>query len=75
MTGEATVVSEKVLTTEALGRMPETATLRQISEELTLLAALREAAAEADAGRVVSHAEVSRRAAGWTLKSSGSSAP
>ncbi len=75
MSGEAAVMSEKVLAAEALGRMPETATLRQISDELTLLAALREVGMEADAGRVVPHDEVVRRAATWTTNSSGQTAP
>ena len=60
MSGEPAVASEKELAADALRRMPESATLRQISEELALLAALRESEADAAAGRVVSHAEVRR---------------
>lgn len=75
MSASAAVVSEKQLATDALGRMPESATLRQISEELALLAALRESEADADAGRVTSHEDVVRRSASWTARSSGPTAP
>ena len=71
----AAVMSDKQVAADALGRMPESATLRQISEELALLAALRESEADADAGRVSTHDEVVRRSAAWTTKSSGATAP
>ena len=61
-------LSEKQLALDALLRMPESATLRQISEEMAILAAIRKAEAAADAGRVVPHEEVVRRSAAWTSK-------
>ena len=59
------LLTEKQVAEAALGRMPETATLREISDELALLAALRESEAHAAAGRVVGHDEVRRRSAEW----------
>lgn len=52
----------------ALDRLPATATLEQMSEELALLAALRRGSEAADAGRVVPHAEAERRSEAWTSK-------
>lgn len=75
MSGFVAVLSDKQVATDALGRMPESATLRQISDEFALLAALREAEADADAGRVTPHDEVVRRSAAWTTKSPGPTAP
>ncbi|WP_020470928.1 hypothetical protein [Zavarzinella formosa] len=68
MPSETPVLTEKQIATEALGLMPESASLRQISEELAILAAIREGEADAKAGRVVSHEEAMRRSAAWTLK-------
>jgi predicted transcriptional regulator len=56
------------LALEALLQMPESITLRQISEEIAILAAIRCGEAAADAGRVVSHEEVVRKSATWTSK-------
>jgi predicted transcriptional regulator len=61
-------VSEKHLAYRALERMPESATLEQISEELAILAAIRRGERAAEEGRVVSHEEVARRSASWTGK-------
>jgi predicted transcriptional regulator len=60
------VVSDKQLALEALRRMPEGASLQEISEELAILAAIRRGEAAADAGRFVSHEDVKRRSATWT---------
>lgn len=60
--------SDKQIAVEALGRMPETASLDEICEELAILAAIRRAEADAAAGRVVSHAEAVRRSAAWISK-------
>ena len=64
MSPEAPTLTDKQLASEALRQMPESVTLQQISEELAILAAIRQGAA--DAGRVVSHEEVLRRSAEWT---------
>jgi predicted transcriptional regulator len=68
MSPEAPTLTEKQLAWEALRQMPESATLQQISEEMAILAAIRRAEADADAGRVLSHDEVARRSAEWTTK-------
>jgi predicted transcriptional regulator len=68
MSTDAPPESDKQAAYEALRRMPESATLRQISEELAILAAIRQGEADADAGRVVSHEEVKRRSAAWTSR-------
>jgi predicted transcriptional regulator len=68
MSAEALVLSEKQLALEALQKMPESATLQEISEELAILAAIRRGEAAADAGRILSHEEVLRRSAAWTSK-------
>jgi predicted transcriptional regulator len=60
--------SEKQLAYRALERMPESATLEQMSEELALLAAIRRGEKAAEEGRVLSHEEVGRRSASWTGK-------
>lgn len=60
--------TDKQIAEEALGQMPEMASLQQISEELAILAAIREGQADIEAGRVVSHEEVKRRSALWTTK-------
>ena len=66
MTNVPTVPSQKQIALNALDRLPASATLEQMSEELALLAAIRRA--EADAGRVVPHDEVERKSASWTSK-------
>jgi predicted transcriptional regulator len=68
MSPETLAGSDKQIALDALRRMPESATLQQISEELAILAAIRRGEAAADAGRVVSHAEVKERSAAWTGK-------
>jgi len=60
--------TDKQLALDALDRLPSSATLDQMSEELALLAALRRAEEAADAGRVVSHDVVERRSASWITK-------
>ena len=64
----ATPTTDKQLARAALDRMPETATLEEMSEELAILAAIRQGEADIAAGRVVSHEEVIRRSAEWISK-------
>jgi len=66
MATEAPNLSDKQLALDALNRMPDSATLQQISEELAILAAIRRGEAEVDAGRVLSHEDVRQRSATWT---------
>ena len=68
MAVESVPHSEKQSAFEALRRMPETATLEEMSEELAILAALRQAEAAAATGQLIAHEEVVRRSATWTSK-------
>ena len=63
-----TPTTDKQLARAALDRMPETATLEEMSEELAILAAIQQGEADIAAGRVVSHEEVVRRSAEWISK-------
>lgn len=63
---EAPSVSAKQLVFETLRRLPDEATLEQISEEIAILVAIRRGQAAADAGQVISHEEVKRRSGTWT---------
>lgn len=60
--------TDKQIAVTALQRMPETVTLEEICEELATLAAIRRGEAAADAGRILTHAELKRRSAEWTGK-------
>ncbi len=64
----ATPTTDKQLVREALDRMPETATLEEVIEELAILAAIQQGEADIAAGRVVTHEEVVRRSAEWISK-------
>ena len=68
MSVETATSSAKAVALDALQRMPETATLEDICEELAILAAIRRGEADIAAGRVVSHEEVERRSAAWTSR-------
>jgi predicted transcriptional regulator len=68
MSAEAPYLTEKQLALEMLRKMPESATLQEISEEIAIVAAIRRGEADADAGRVLSHEDVERRSAAWTSK-------
>lgn len=61
-------MSGKQLVLDALQRMPESATLEEISEEIAILAAIRRAEEDIKAGRVFTHEEVKQRSAAWTTK-------
>ncbi|HKI36261.1 MAG TPA: hypothetical protein VKA46_30670 [Gemmataceae bacterium] len=55
---------------EMIQRLPDDCTLEDIHDTLSLFAAVREGIADIEAGRVIPHEEVKRRAAEW-LKSYG----
>jgi len=61
-------MSDKEVIIEAVRKLPETATIEDISEEVAILAAIRRGEEAANAGRVVSHEEVKKRFASWTSK-------
>lgn len=59
-------MTDKQIAVEMLTRLPETASLVQITEELQVMAAIREGRADAAAGRVRPHAEVKQLFSSWT---------
>ena len=65
MSVETAPFSEKSIALETLQRMPDSVTLEDICDELAILASIRRGEADGTAGRVVSHAEVKRKSAGW----------
>ena len=61
-------MSDKQAVLEAVGQMPDDATLPQINEELATLEAIRRGLSASDEGRVKSHEEVKRLIVEWTTK-------
>jgi predicted transcriptional regulator len=61
-------MSDKDIVIEAVRKLPESATLNEISEEIAILAAIKEGEKDADEGRIVSHEEVKKRFAAWSSK-------
>lgn len=61
-------MSDKEIVIETLSRLPESVSLSEIQEELRILAAIRKAQAEADAGNVVPHSEAVKMVEGWASK-------
>lgn len=59
-------MTDKQIATEALGRLPEAASLAEITEELQIVAAIRQGQADVAAGRVRPHEEVERLFTSWT---------
>ena len=57
-------VKEQVL--QAIQRLPDDASYRDVAEEIALLAALGEAEKDIEEGRLVSNAEMKRRIGQWT---------
>jgi predicted transcriptional regulator len=68
MSVELLVGTDKQIALSALQRMPESATLEEISEVLAILAAIRRGEGAADAGRTLTHEEVKQRSRSWTGK-------
>jgi predicted transcriptional regulator len=61
-------MSSKEMVIDAVRELPDEATLEEILEQVKILAALQRSAEDANAGRVVSHEEVKKRAASWSTK-------
>ena len=57
-------VKQQVL--QAIQRLPDDADFRDVTEEIALLAAVQEAEADIQAGRVVSNDEMKKRIDEWT---------
>jgi len=61
-------MSDKQAVIETVSRLPDSATLAEISEELATLQAVRRGVQAADEGRVKSHEEVKHLVVEWTSK-------
>ena len=61
-------MSDKEAVIEAIRKLPDTATMEEISEDVAILTSLHRAKQASEAGRVVSHEEVKDRLASWTTK-------
>ena len=59
-------MTDKQIAAEAVARLPETASLREIADELDVMIAIRQGQADAAAGRVRPHEEVKELFASWT---------
>ena len=71
-TGNFHVMTDKQAVIDALGRLPENASLDEITEELRIMAAIRRGRADVAAGRTKTHQEakelVESWASAWTSK-------
>jgi predicted transcriptional regulator len=61
-------MTEKESVIDAIQRLPDEAALEDIQEEIAILAGLRRAQADIDAGRYVTHETVKQRIAEWLTK-------
>jgi predicted transcriptional regulator len=61
-------MSAKEAVLEVLRQMPDTISLKEISEEIALLAAIQRGEEAADAGNVISHEELKQRFSSWIAK-------
>jgi predicted transcriptional regulator len=61
-------MTNKQMVIEAVRELPDEATLDDIAERIAILAAIRKGEQAADAGRVISHEELKRQVARWTMK-------
>ena len=59
-------MTDKQAVLDALGRLPEDASLDEITEELRPMAAIRRGRADIAAGRTKTHDEVEQTLASWT---------
>ena len=58
-------MTDKQAVTDALNRLPEVASLEEITEELQIMASIRRGRADIVAGRSKSHEEVEQLADSW----------
>ena len=61
-------MTDKQLVLETVSKLPETASIQEIAEEVEIMAAIRKGEKAADEGRVKSHEEVSKLVSSWTSK-------
>jgi len=58
-------MTDKQAVVDALGRLPEGASLEEITEELQIMASIRRGRADVAAGRSKSHEEVEQLVESW----------
>ncbi|MEW6304222.1 MAG: hypothetical protein AB1705_12165 [Verrucomicrobiota bacterium] len=61
-------MSDKQIVLEALHRLPDDLTFRDIAEEVAFLAALREGEEQIKQGKIISNEEMRRRLDSWFSK-------
>jgi predicted transcriptional regulator len=61
-------MTDKQAVVDALQRLPENASLEEITEELRIMAAVRRARADVAAGRTKTHEEVQHLLESWASK-------
>jgi predicted transcriptional regulator len=61
-------MSEKQVALETIQRMPETATLNEITQRLEFLAAVQKGLDQVKSGEVVPHEQVKKELASWLAK-------
>lgn len=65
MSAEAPTMTDLQVARAAIARMPESVSLREISEKLAIMAAIRKGEAEIEADHFVTHEEAKRMSATW----------
>jgi len=63
--GTISSMTDKQAVLDALGSLPEGASLEEITEELQIMASIRRSRADIAAGRLKSHEEVEQLADSW----------
>jgi predicted transcriptional regulator len=61
-------MTDKETVLALLKKLPDSATLEEIAEEVAVLSGVRRGKKDADAGRIVSHEEVKQRSAQWNSR-------
>jgi predicted transcriptional regulator len=62
-------MTDKQVAIEAIQRLPEEISLKEISREMEFLAAIREGEQQADRGEVISLEQLEKNLASWLSKS------
>ena len=58
-------MNDKQVALQTIQKLPEDASIEEITEELQIMAAIRKGKADAKAGRVKAHAQVERLVEAW----------
>jgi predicted transcriptional regulator len=59
-------MSDKEMVQDLIQKLPEDSTLEQIHQEVSFVAGLRAAEAQADRGELIDHAHIRQELATWT---------